>query len=155
MNRTATSVVRLRRMTAKGCSVRCDIWRRFHDYPLPRRKAQIYRVRGSPFIGSSVSKGRPRNAASFDSDSVSLDIHLAPANELLASGRKSHFALGRHHCEGEFGAAPLSSEIGLTRDAGCRAPRPIGRAPTPDPQQPPDLLGATARSSEVSPPDRS
>ncbi len=32
---------------------------------------------------------------------------------------KSHFALGRDHCEGEFGAAPLSSEIGLTRDAGA------------------------------------
>jgi hypothetical protein len=47
---------------------------------------------------------------------------------------------------GEFGAAPLSSEIGLTRDAGCRAPRPIGRAPTPDPQHPPDLLSAQLRA---------
>src|ERR1035441_4775193 len=140
MNRTATSVVRLRRMTAKGCSVRCDIWRSFHDYPLPRRKAR--------FIAFAEARGSGRA-------SPSLDIRLAPANEPLASGRESHFALGRDHCEGEFGAAPLSSEIGLTRDAGCRAPRPIGRAPTPDPQQPTDLLGAIARSSEVSPPDRS
>jgi hypothetical protein len=80
-----------------------------------------------------LQKAGPRNAASFDSDSVSLDIRLAPANEPLASGCESHFALGRDHCEGEFGAAPLSSEIAHTRDAGCRAPRPIGRAPTPDP----------------------
>src|ERR1017187_8611704 len=51
MNRTATSGVRLRRMTAKGCYVRCDIWRSFPRLSASPAKGTIYRVRGSPRIG--------------------------------------------------------------------------------------------------------
>ena len=70
----------------------------------PRRKARFIAFGEARASGRASPKAGSRNAASFDSDNVNLDIRLAPANEPLASGRESHFVLGRDHCEGEFGA---------------------------------------------------
>ena len=112
MNRTATSVVppaddgegmlrALRYLEKLSTIIR-----------FPGEKHDLSRSGKARTSGRASPKAGPRNAARFDSDSVSLDIRLAPANEPLASGRESHFPLGRDHCEGDLGAAPLSSEIG-------------------------------------------
>jgi hypothetical protein len=112
-----------------------DIWRSFPRLSASPAKGTIYRVRGSP---AHRVERLQRQASAMRLVSTVMVLVLASAlHQPRSPWHQDAKVVSRWDgtiCEGEFGAAPLSSEIGLTRDAGCRAPRPIGRAPTPDPQ---------------------
>jgi hypothetical protein len=137
MNRTATSAVRLRRNDGEGM---------FRALRYLEKLSTIIRFPGKRHDLSRSGKPAHR---------VERLQRQAPAMRLVSTVIVLVLTSALHQprspwhqdakvvspcdgtiCEGEFGAAPLSSEIGLTRDGGYRAPRPIGRAPTPDPQQP-------------------
>ena len=147
MNRTATSAVRLRRNDGEGM---------FRALRYLEKLSTIIRFPGERHDLSR--SGKPahrverlqRQAPAMRLVSTVIVLVLTSAlHQPRSPWHQDAKVVSRWDgtiCEGEFGAAPLSSEIGLTRDAGCRAPRPIGRAPTPDPQHPPDLLSAQLRA---------
>jgi len=123
-------------MTAKGCSVRCDLEKLSTIIRFPGKRHDLSRS-GKP---AHRVERLQRQAPAMRLVSTVIVLVLTSALHQPRSpwhqDAKVVSPCDGTICEGEFGAAPLSSEIGLTRDGGYRAPRPIGRAPTPDPQQP-------------------
>src|SRR5450755_571724 len=127
MNRTATSVVRLRRMTAKGCSVRCDIWRSFHDYPLPRRKARFIAF-GKP--AHRVERLQRQAPAMRLVSTVTVLVLTSALHQPRSPWHQDAKVISPWDgtiVRGSSGQPLLGSEIGITNE-GCRVPSagPLG-----------------------------
>jgi hypothetical protein len=136
MNRTATSVVRLRRMTAKGCSVRLRYLEKLSTIiRFPGERHDLSRS-GKP--AHQVERLQRQAPAMRLVSTVIVLVLTSALHQPTSPWHQDAKVISPWDgtiVRGVRGT-PLSSEIGLTRDGGCRAPRPIGRAPTPDPQQP-------------------